>query len=329
MISLVWPWLALALPLPWIMRWLLPPTAPGRSLRLPFPGLVLQSTLVGRRRTPLAWLGLSLAWLALVAAAMRPEWVGPPQSERGSGRAMMLAVDISGSMNTDDMRLGGHPVSRFIAVEAIVGDFLQRRDGDELGLLLFGSQAFLVTPLTYDLDAVEQQLRGATVGLAGGQTAIGDAIAVAVKRLSALPKAARVLILLTDGVNNAGSILPLDAARAAKAEGVKIYTIGIGADRMRVDDFFGSRTVNPSADLDVGMLTEIASQTGGRFFRATDSRELAEAYQTIARLEPMPQQRPALRPRHELYPWPLAAGMLLWLLVAAGSGWRTWRRAGA
>ena len=165
--------------------------------------------------------------------------------------------------------------------------------------------------------------------MAGGQTAIGYAIAVAVKRLSALPQQARVLILLTDGVNNAGSILPQDAARAAKAEGVRIYTIGIGAQRMQVDDFFGSHTVNPSADLDVGMLTDIAKQTGGRFFRATDSRELAAAYQTIAQLEPMPQQRPALRPRHELYPWPLGAAMLLWLLAAAGTQWRRGRRAGA
>ena len=329
MISLVWPWAALALPLPWIARWLLPRTPPGRALRLPFPGLALQSSRMAQRRSPLVWLGLVLAWLALVFATMRPEWVGPPRAERGSGRAMMLAVDISGSMNTDDMRLAGHAVSRFVAVEAIAGDFLQRRDGDELGLLLFGSQAFLVTPLTYDLHAVEQQLRGATVGLAGGQTAIGDAIAVAVKRLSALPQQARVLILLTDGVNNAGSILPQDAARAAKAEGVRIYTIGIGAQRMQVDDFFGSHTVNPSADLDVGMLTDIARQTGGRFFRATDSRELAAAYQTIAQLEPMPQQRPALRPRHELYPWPLGAAMLLWLLAAAGRPWRHGRRVGA
>ncbi|MHC1481724.1 vWA domain-containing protein [Frateuria aurantia] len=329
MISMVWPWLALALPLPWIARWLLPRTPPGRSLLLPFPGLQLQSTRMAPARAPLTWLLLSLAWLALVFAAMRPEWVGPPRSERGTGRAMMLAVDISGSMNTDDMRLGGQPVSRFGAVEAIAGDFLQRRDGDELGLLLFGSQAFLVTPLTYDLSAVEQQLRSATVGLAGGQTAIGDAIAVAVKRLAALPQQARVLILLTDGVNNAGSILPEDAARAAKSEGVRIYTIGIGADRMRVDGFFGSQMVNPSADLDVGMLTDIAKQTGGRFFRATDSRELAEAYQTIAQLEPMPQQRPSLRPRHELYPWPLGVSMLLWLLVAAGSQWRAWRSARA
>jgi Ca-activated chloride channel family protein len=153
------------------------------------------------------------------------------------------------------------------------------------------------------------------VGLAGTQTAIGDAIAVAVKRLSALPQQARVLILLTDGVNNSGNISPADAAKAAKAAGVRIYTIGIGATQMRVPGFFGSQLVNPSADLDAAMLTSIATQTGGRFFRATDSAELADAYRTISQLEPMPQHGPALRPRHELFRWPLLAGMLLLLLV--------------
>jgi Ca-activated chloride channel family protein len=241
--------------------------------------------------------------------------VGPPQAQQRSGRALMLAVDLSGSMRTGDMQLAGQDVSRFGAVEAIAGDFISRRSGDEMGLILFGSQAFLVTPLTYDLTAVRAQLQGAAVGLAGTETAIGDAIAVAVKRLAALPEQARVLVLLTDGVNNAGSIAPRDAARAAKAAGVRIYTIGIGATRMRIPGFFGSQLVNPSADLDADMLTDIATQTGGRFFRATDSGELADAYRAIDALEPMPQHGPSLRPRHELFRWPLLAAIALLLLV--------------
>jgi Ca-activated chloride channel family protein len=224
-------------------------------------------------------------------------------------------VDLSGSMRTPDMELGGQSVSRFVAVEAIAGDFISRRSGDEMGLIMFGSQAFLVTPLTYDLSAVRAQLQGAAVGLAGSQTAIGDAIAVAVKRLSALPEQARVLVLLTDGVNNAGSIAPREAARAAKAAGVRIYTIGIGATQMRVPGFFGMQMVNPSADLDASMLTAIAKETGGQFFRATDSRELAEAYRAINALEPMPQHGPALRPRHEWFRWPLLASLALLLLA--------------
>lgn len=309
-----WPWMILLLPLPWLLRRWWRPAPPGKALHLPQPGVQLSAVADRRAHGAAPWL-LALAWLCLLAAAARPQWLGPPQAQQRSGRALMLAVDLSGSMRTPDMELAGQSVTRFGAVKAIAGDFISRRGGDELGLILFGSQAFLVTPLTYDLSAVRAQLQGAAVGLAGSQTAIGDAIAVAVKRLAALPEQARVLVLLTDGVNNAGSITPREAARAAKAAGVRIYTIGIGATRMSVPGFFGMQMVNPSADLDADMLTTIAKDTGGRFFRATDSSQLAEAYRTINALEPMPQQGPALRPRHELFRWPLLASLVLLLLA--------------
>lgn len=309
-----WPWMILLLPLPWLLRRWWRPASPGKALHLPQPGVQLSAVADKRAHGAASWL-LALAWLCLLAAAARPQWLGPPQAQQRSGRALMLAVDLSGSMRTPDMELGGQAVSRFVAVEAIAGDFISRRSGDEMGLIMFGSQAFLVTPLTYDLSAVQAQLQGAAVGLAGSQTAIGDAIAVAVKRLSALPEQARVLVLLTDGVNNAGSIAPREAARAAKAAGVRIYTIGIGATQMRVPGFFGMQMVNPSADLDASMLTAIAKETGGQFFRATDSRELAEAYRAINALEPMPQHGPALRPRHEWFRWPLLASLALLLLA--------------
>ncbi|MGH8156722.1 MAG: VWA domain-containing protein [Rhodanobacter sp.] len=309
-----WPWVIVLLPLPWLLRRWLRPAAPGQALHLPQPGLRLATVSGNAAHGIVPWL-LALAWLCLLGAAARPQWIGPPQAQQRSGRAVMLAVDLSGSMRTEDMELAGHPVSRFGAVEAIAGDFIHRRSGDEMGLVLFGSQAFLVTPLTYDLSAVQAQLQGAVVGLAGTETAIGDAIAVAVKRLSVLPQQARVLVLLTDGVNNAGSISPREAARAAKAAGVRIYTIGIGATQMRVPGFFGSQLVNPSADLDADMLTTIAKETGGQFFRATDSHQLADAYRAIDALEPMPQHGPTLRPRHELFRWPLLAAIVLLLLV--------------
>lgn len=316
MFEFAWPWVIVLLPLPWLLRRAVRPAAPAQALHLPQPGLQLSRAAghVSNGVTP--WL-LALGWLCLLAAAARPQWIGPPQAQQRSGRALMMAVDLSGSMQTDDMELAGQSVSRFGAVEAIAGDFISRRSGDEMGLILFGSQAFLVTPLTYDLSAVRAQLQGAAVGLAGTETAIGDAIAVAVKRLAALPEPARVLVLLTDGVNNAGSIAPREAARAAKAAGVRIYTIGIGATRMRVPGFFGSQLVNPSADLDADMLTAIAKQTGGRFFRATDSAELADAYRAIDALEPMPQHGPALRPRYEWFRWPLGVAVILLLLAMA------------
>ncbi|MEX1830031.1 VWA domain-containing protein [Luteibacter sp. CQ10] len=321
-----WPWVFVALPLPWLLRHVLRPVRPAQALNLPHPGLALAQGPMGR--APFAATALLvLAWLCLVTAAARPQWLGPPEPQRRSGRATMLAVDLSGSMSLDDMELAGRQVTRFTAVEAIAGDFIDRRVGDELGLILFGSQAYLVTPLTYDLDAVRAQLHGAVVGLPGRETAIGDALAVAVKRLADMPEQARVAVLLTDGVNNAGSISPREAARAAKAAGVKVYTIGIGATAMRVDDLFGAHTVNPSADLDVSMLTDIANQTGGRFFRATDTRQLADAYRAIDQLEPVPQEGAALRPRYELFRWPLIASLVL-LALAALPG-LTWRRSAA
>jgi Ca-activated chloride channel family protein len=304
-----WPWVFVLLPLPWLVWRALKPAAPGQALRLPHASLAWS---VGDRATTHSagsWL-LALGWLCLLIAAARPQTLGPPQAQQHSGRAMMLAVDLSGSMQTPDMQLGGQPLSRFGAVEAIAGDFISRRKGDELGLVLFGTHAYLVTPITYDLDAVRAQLQSAVVGLPGTETAIGDAIAVATKRLAALPEQARVLILLTDGVNNSGSISPQDAANAAKAAGVRIYTIGIGATRMTVPGLFGDSVINPSADLDADMLTYIAHETGGQFYRATDGNQLADAYRAIDALEPMPQQGPSLRLRHELFRAPLIAAAL-------------------
>jgi Ca-activated chloride channel family protein len=310
MIGLAWPWLLLALPLPWLLRCVLRPRAPALALHLPHRDLTLpaggRTTLLTPRNGVLA-----VAWCLLVLAAARPQWVGPPQPLQRSGRGVMLAVDMSGSMNEHDMRLGGVPVSRFSAVRAIAGDFIDRRQGDQVGLILFGTHAYLVTPLTYDLDAVRAQLRNVAVGLAGQNTAIGDAIAVAVRRLRKLPDDERVLVLLTDGVNNAGSVAPVAAARIAKAADVRIYTIGIGAEHSPLQGIFGG----PSRSLDTDTLNAIARSTGGHFYRATDTSALAQAYRAIDALEPTAQGNILRRPRQPLYPWPLAAALLLGLLV--------------
>ncbi len=317
-----WPWVFVLLPLPWLAwRWL-PAAQPVRALRLPFDDVHLETTAAGR---PPRWrvLVLALAWLLLLAAAARPQWLGPPQPVAHSGRTMMLAVDISGSMATRDMRLGGRRLSRFAAVEAIAGRFISRRHGDRVGLVLFGSHAYLVTPTTWDLDAVRAQLSSVAVGLAGRRTAIGDAIGVAVKRLRKMPSRARVLVLLTDGVNTAGSLSPGEAARIARAAGVRIYTIGIGAESVQVPGLFGMRVIHPSAGLDADMLKTIARSTGGRFFRATDSEQLEAAYRSIDALEPVLDRGRPLRPRHELFMWPLLAALLLALAASA----RRWRDA--
>jgi Ca-activated chloride channel family protein len=299
----------LLLPLPWLVWKFLPPAAPGAALHLPQPVSLPSDTKGMSVRRPRILLA-GLAWTLLVCAAARPQQLAPPQAITHSGRALMLAVDCSGSMAIEDMRFGDTVVSRFVAVKAIAQRFIKMRSGDDIGLILFGTQAYLLTPLTFDVDAVAKQMSGAEVGLAGRETAIGDAITLAVKHLAALPARARVLVLLTDGVNTAGSVAPLDAAKLAKAAGVRIYTIGVGSDTQSVN-VFGMQLSAPDNALDVQVLTHIADETGGRFFRAADGDELAAAYRTIDALEPLATGHSLLRPDHEWYPWPLGLALLL------------------
>jgi len=220
------------------------------------------------------------------------------------------------------MAFGERAVSRYGAVKTIAGDFIRRRTGDRIGLIVFGSQAYLLTPLTFDRDTVLKQLKDSVVGLPGRQTAIGDAVGLAVKRLQNRPRDQRVLILLTDGVNDAGELDPYKSIDLALAEHVKIYTIGIGAESMRVDDFFGSHTVNPSADLDERLLTTMAEKTGGRFYRARDTDELSKIYREIDALEPAADAQEQFRPVDELFYWPLSAALLLGFGLMAGGAVR-------
>lgn len=309
MITFAWPWLFALLPLPWLAWRFLPPAAPGVALHLPQQIVLARTTgggIARRRRVAAAM----LAWLLVVCACARPQQPAPPQALEHTGRALMLAVDTSGSMAIEDMRYGDRAVSRFAAVRAIANRFIAQRSGDEVGLILFGSHAYLLTPMTFDVDAVAKQMAGAAIGLAGRETAIGDAIVLAVKHLAALPARARVLVLLTDGVNTTGNVAPQDAARLAKAADVRIYTIGVGSDAQAVDAF-GMRFQAPDSQLDVQALTRIAGETGGRFFRAADVDQLAAAYHAIDALEPLASGASLLRPNRELYPWPLALALLL------------------
>ncbi len=327
MIHFAWPWMFLLLPLPWLLRRLLPPAAPGAALHLPHRIALDDAARLrtGARRRRM-WIA-ALAWVLAVTAAARPQQMAPPESLTRSGRALMLAVDVSGSMSIQDMPMGAQTVSRFGAVKAIAGDFIARRQGDEVGLVLFGTHAYLLTPLTFDIATVAKQLDGAAIGLAGRETALGDAIVLATKHLSKLPARSRVLVLLTDGVNTAGSVAPLDAAKLAASAGVRIYTIGIGSADSQAISVFGMRIPGPDEDLDVATLSAIAGNTGGKFFRASDADQLADAYRSIDALEPLARGKSLLRPRDERYPWPLGAAMLLACTLLP---WRALRlRAGA
>jgi len=317
------PLLFAALPLPLLVARLLPrASAPeGAALRLPFFRALHASMGEGRAtRSRLRLLLASLAWILLVTAAARPQMLGEPVQLPVSGRELLLAVDISGSMDTDDMVLGNQVATRLAAVKFVAGDFIERRQGDRLGLILFGEQAYLQTPLTFDRKTANIQLDEAAIGLAGKRTAIGDAIGLAVKRLREQPQENRVLILLTDGENTAGTIEPLKAADIAASEGVRIYTIGVGADERVVSGFFGKRRV-ANSELDEPTLTAIAEKTGGRYFRARDIAGLEAIYQLLDELEPVSEEDEVFRPVHELYRWPLAAALLIGMLLGlAASG---------
>lgn len=321
MIHFEWPQLLLLLPLPLLYRWLLPaqPTDQQAALKVPFIEDFGQAKAKGgsQRQPWLLWLA-AVAWVLLIIASTRPQWLGEPIEQMVSGRDLMLAVDVSGSMAEKDFKLSGNWADRLTATKHVASAFMNRRVGDRVGLILFGTTAYLQTPLTFDRKTVVTLLNEAFIGITDNEpaTSIGDAIGLAVKHLKNEQDNSRVLILLTDGANTAGEITPLQAAQLAADNGLKIYTIGIGADEMIVRSFFGNRKVNPSRDLDEKTLRAIADKTQGRYFRARNKEELEAIYQLLDQLEPVEKDKQFYRPMSELYPWPLAMALLLSAFIA-------------
>ncbi len=326
MLSFAWPLVFLLLPLPWLMRRLLPESSAVEEAGLKVPGFRRFKVLSGRAATEQLvnwrfWVA-ALAWILLVVAAARPERIGDELDVPVSGRNLMLAVDLSGSMDQKDFELANRRVDRLTATKAVAEDFIRRREGDRIGLILFGERAYLQVPLTLDRQTVIVLLREAFIGLAGEKTAIGDAITLAVKRIHESEEAGneQVLVLLTDGANTAGEVDPIKAAELALQVGLRIYTIGIGADQLEVSSLVGGRRrINPSADLDEDTLTQIAEMTGGRYFRATDTASLQDIYGLVDELEPVEEPEAGFRPVKSLYYLPLGGALALTGLLALAS----------
>ncbi|MBV1873519.1 MAG: VWA domain-containing protein, partial [Gammaproteobacteria bacterium] len=324
MISFQWLWVLWCLPLPLIMRKILPPaqTQSQAALQTPFfeslqqvdGGLI---TLKSRNKfkASLPW----LIWILLVTATARPMWIGDAIQLPASGRDLMLAVDVSPSMQEEDLTLNDEPVDRLTVLKSILSPFIEQRKGDRLGLILFGSQAYLQTPLTFDRTTVATLLMESQIGIAGDATAIGDAIGLALKRLIDRPSKKKVLILVTDGANTAGQLSPRKAAELAAQKGLTIYTVGVGADEMLVPGLmgtsFGSFRKNPSRDLDEQMLNDVAQLSGGKYFRAKSSKELAGIYTLLDKLEPVEIETETFRPSQSLFHWPLAAALIISFIV--------------
>ncbi len=323
--TFAWWWLLAALPVPWLVRRFWPPQTIEHDVALRVPAAAEFAELehggrgVGPRRWRLA--ALSIVWTLAVLAAARPQFVGEPIALPMTGRDLLLAVDLSGSMEEQDFQIQGQWVDRLTALKAVAREFIARRVGDRVGLILFGREAYLQTPLTFDRQTVQTLLDEAVIGLAGKETAIGDAIGLAIRTLddAGVESGRRVLVLLTDGANTAGEVEPLKAADLAAQRNMVIHTIGMGADALTVRSLFGLRQINPSADLDEATLTAIAERTGGRYFRARDTQELAAIYDVIDQLEPAESDAAGFRPVKELFYWPLGLALAIALGAAAMS----------
>jgi Ca-activated chloride channel family protein len=309
MLSLDYPFLLLLLPLPWLVARLVPAHRESRpAVQVPF--LSLMARLTGRqpgpgaiepRRSLAGSLFLILVWLLLVMALARPQWLEDPQRKEIPMRDMLLAVDLSGSMETQDFAGGdGQPVDRLTAVKEVLDGFLARRDGDRIGLMVFGSAPFVQAPFTDDLAVLRTLLSEVALRMAGPKTVIGDAIGLAITLFERSEVEDRVLILLTDG-NDTNSLVPPDrAAQIARDNGIVIHTIGVGDPAAA-----GEEPLNETS------LEAIATTTGGRYFRALDRAALEEIYDELDRLTPRQVETLTHQPRRELFQWPLAAALCL------------------
>lgn len=326
MFQFAFPLAFLLVPLSGLVYWLAPrASSTGAALQVPFYRQVrsLQSESVVSGRLLRLTL-LIICWLLLIIASARPQWLGDHTELPVSGRDLMLAVDVSGSMKALDMFHRGSPEDRLTAVKRVAGKFIEGRTGDRIGLVLFGTRAYLQAPLSLDRKTVNQFLQESAIGIAGEKTAIGDAIGLAMKRLQDRQGEDKILVLLTDGTNTAGVVEPLQAAQLAGLGGLRIHTIGVGRDEQGLQGAVGSSFFRQRSDLDEATLKQVANATGGRYFRATDTESLDEIYALIDQLEPVEEGTSHLRPVTELFHWPLSFAFLisfLWVLVLVIPGY--------
>ncbi len=327
MFEFAWPWFLLLLPLPWLVRILAPPVRQhGTELHVPFYNELQVLQRIQRKAQPY-WrsqaLIYSLIWLLLLTASARPQLHGSLEERPQTGRDLLIAMDVSNSMLYSDMTLDGSSLSRINFVKYWLDNFIAQRHGDRLGLILFGSQAYLQAPLTYDHHSIKTWIADAQPGIAGETTSIGDAIGLAIKRLRERPAQQRVLLLVTDGANNSGVMSPVAAAQLAARYKIKIYTIGIGS---RQASLLHEMIDTSSLELDEQGLTEIAQITTGQYFHVTNSHDFTQLLNTLNQLEPGADYQTPKRKVNELYSWPLAAALLLSMLLVALRVYRAQRQ---
>ncbi|MEP0712500.1 MAG: VWA domain-containing protein [Algoriphagus sp.] len=309
--EIAYPWAFILLPLPFLVYWLMPALRiRSASLRLPtyekalgYTGEKPRKSAFVRRRGLFTWIVLYLVWILLLSSLASPQLVGKPEMKVKTSRNFLIVADISFSMAQKDWEIDGEKVRRWDAVKVLMHEFIEKRKGDRMGLIFFGSSAYIQVPFTPDLETVNQLLDEADVGMAGQMTNIGKAIAKGVQLFEKDTIESKVMLLLTDGVDSGTDVLPLDAADMAKNDSILIYTIGIG---------------DPSGvgvDLDEETLQEIADMTDAQYFQAKNEQRLQEIYQEVDQLEPIEYEEEENRPTTLLYYYPLGAALGLMMLM--------------
>ncbi len=302
-----YPWMFWAILLPLVIMLLPPLKFRSEALFVPYLDDVLNikkekpsKGVQIAKRGPVATAFLYIVWFCLVTAAASPQLVGEPEKQIKSARNFLINVDISLSMDTRDWQnKEGVTVTRWEAVKEVMDEFISRREGDRMGLILFGSQAYLQTPFTDDLEVVEALLNDSEVGMAGAKTAIGNSIGKSVELFEQDSIQKKVMVLVTDGADSGSELNPIQAARLAAIDSITIYTIGIGTTRQQ------------AYELDEYTLGEIAKASGGQYFQASDRLRLEEVYAELDQLEPIEYENNDFIPKRLLFYYPLMLAIIL------------------
>lgn len=330
MFSLLIPWAALLLPLPWLMMRWSKKNQNSQAINIPFIEKVIQgnasSNELSQAHFDPSKIILWLIWVLFIAALMRPVWIGDPIPPTQEGRNIMLAIDGSRSMEEQDMLVNNRRVNRFMALQSVVDEFIEQRKGDRIGLILFGTQAYMLSPLSFDTQAVQSMLLDASIGLAGDNTAIGDAIGLAIKRFQDASSDNNILILVTDGANTSGTVDPIDAANKAAEIGVKIYTIGIGSSANASNDPVSQLMRRQGLTFDDSQLKSIAQITQGQYFLAQDAQSLQAIYAQLNAIESTEYEGQLFRPIKEYYWMILLLALALLSLYFMGQTMANWLR---
>ena len=328
-LTFAYPWMLLLLLLIPLLAWLKSRT--GRQPAFLYSSVQLVKGITGITRSSVGAILLRLRWFALVLfiiALARPQLGEGQARTRASGIDIVVALDLSGSMAAEDFELNGEPVNRLVIAKDVLEQFVEKRSSDRIGLVAFAGRAYIAAPLTLDHAFLLENLRRLNIGTIEDGTAIGSAISAAVNRLREIQAKSKIVVLMTDGQNNAGKIPPLTAAEAAEALGVRIYTIGVGTRgvaRVPYTNVFGQRGYfDQQVDIDEEMLTQVADMTGGKYFRAENAEGLRAIYDGIDQLEKTEVEVSQYQRYRELFQWFVLGGLVILLLeiILANTVWR-------